>query len=246
MEDASDRFWTTLWDRANRRVLTIAGPGACDDHYWSKVTHDPESSEPDAYDVWRTAGGGVVFVEIRPDENDTPIGFPTELLSESLLGSQTLWPARGKAPSYVWWNAPVPARSDLAVEERVLRRLEMMFLQLQVSFQGFKSQSFRAVDLIADPNWRWGFDHGVYCFTRGSEILYVGRALGKTLGERIADHLRSTQDSEWVKVVHDEETNVVVFAVEKEQAWVSASFEAFLITALQSDGFELPFNKRLC
>jgi hypothetical protein len=98
---AQDRRWTTLWDRPNRRVFLVAGkkPG---DRHWSFVRHDAAHSMPGVYDVWRS-NGDVVFVEIRSDEKDTPLGFPTALLSDSLLGSMTIWPVPD-LDSFIWWS----------------------------------------------------------------------------------------------------------------------------------------------
>jgi hypothetical protein len=97
-----DRPWTTLWDRKNRRVLLVAGrrPG---EHHWHFTRHDPANSVENAYDVWRDAEGTVVFIDIRLDENDTPVGFPEHLLDQQLLGSMTIWP-RPELDSVIWWH----------------------------------------------------------------------------------------------------------------------------------------------
>ena len=99
----SARQWTTLWDRQNHRVLLLAGRGPTELH-WKFVEHDPRSSAEGIYDVWREQDGDIVFVEIRLDYNDTPLGFPTHLLDDQLLGSPTIWPTN--LPSFIWWHKP--------------------------------------------------------------------------------------------------------------------------------------------
>jgi hypothetical protein len=96
----TDRPWTTLWDRANHRVLLLAGrdPGH---HHWSFVHHDATSYGENTYDLWRDSDGNIVFVEIHLDEDDTPRGFPHDLLDECFLGSMTIRPcarSRGACP----------------------------------------------------------------------------------------------------------------------------------------------------
>jgi hypothetical protein len=66
--------------------------------------HDPAASVAGIYDVWR-AEGEVVFVEIKLDSQDRPRGFPTDLLSDHLLGSPTIWPFPDMA-SFIWWHEP--------------------------------------------------------------------------------------------------------------------------------------------
>ena len=98
-----ERGWTTLWDRPNRRVLLLAGPGPADSH-WEEIEHDSDGSVAGIYDIWR-ANGAVVFVQICLDNEDRPLGFPSELLSDELLGSPTIWPYPD-LPSFIWWHPP--------------------------------------------------------------------------------------------------------------------------------------------
>jgi len=81
----------------------VAGRGPAD-HHWTGVAHDPVASVPGVYDIWR-ADEAVVFVEIKLDHQDIPLGFPKGLLSEGLLGSMTIWPAPD-LPSFIWWHEP--------------------------------------------------------------------------------------------------------------------------------------------
>jgi hypothetical protein len=98
----TDRPWTTLWDRPNRRVLLLAGRDP-DQHHWLFIRHDATSSAEDTYDLWRDSEGNIVFVEIHLDENDIPRGFPQDLLDERLLGSMTIWP-HPDLESFIWWH----------------------------------------------------------------------------------------------------------------------------------------------
>jgi|SRR4029453_10139522 hypothetical protein len=98
----SDRPWTTLWDRPNRRVLVLAGR-RFGQHHWSFVRHDASSSLEHTYDVWRDNDGDIVFVEIQLDEHDSPRGFPNDLLDTQLLGSMTIWP-RPELEAFIWWH----------------------------------------------------------------------------------------------------------------------------------------------
>jgi hypothetical protein len=98
----TDHPWTTLWDRPNHRVLLLAGR-ELGQHHWSFVRHDAECSVEDTYDLWRDSEGNIVFVEIHLDANDTPRGFPHDLLDERLLGSMTIWP-HPDLESFIWWH----------------------------------------------------------------------------------------------------------------------------------------------
>ena len=106
MGHGSGRPWTTLWDRANHRVLILAGPRTTDPH-WAFVKHDEDASRPGVYDIWRGGGGDIVFVEVRLGEHDNPLGFPHELLDDCLLGSPTIWPYP-KMPPFIWWHPAGP------------------------------------------------------------------------------------------------------------------------------------------
>lgn len=108
------------------------------------------------------------------------------------------------------------------------------------SHPGFGRRSFSASELLRDPKWDWGYDHGVYCFIANGEVAYVGRALGSTLGERLWDQLRSTSDPAWAAVVNGDDTRIEVFTVDREHAFLGAALEAYLIDALNPD-----FNSRI-
>ncbi|TLN27278.1 hypothetical protein FDZ71_00040 [bacterium] len=104
----------------------------------------------------------------------------------------------------------------------------------------FDRLGFEVGQLLDDPNWPWGYDHGVYCFIVDGAVVYVGRALGCTLGERVYDHLHSTDDPAWEEVVTRRDNRVEIFAVPEARAFLSASLEAYLIEQLAPR-----FNSRL-
>ena len=95
-------------------------------------------------------------------------------------------------------------------------------------------------ELKADSNWPWGSTYGVYCFVADDRVVYVGRALGRTLGQRLWDQLRSISDPEWEQVVTRDENRVEVFSVSREWAFLGAALEAYLIAQLSPR-----FNKRV-
>jgi hypothetical protein len=87
-------------------VLLLAGPRK-NGRWWDGVGLDTASSIPDVYDVWRAGeDNDVVFVEVRLDEHDNPLGFPDHILDRNLLGSMTIWPMP-HMPSFIWWSDPV-------------------------------------------------------------------------------------------------------------------------------------------
>ncbi len=114
------------------------------------------------------------------------------------------------------------------------------FLRDIAAFPGFGRRSFLVGDLQADSNWSWGYDHGVYCFVVDGDVVYVGRALGNTLGQRIADQLRSTSNPAWECVVTRSDNRVEVFTVKREWAFLAAALEAYLIHMLKPK-----FNRRV-
>jgi hypothetical protein len=106
------------------------------------------------------------------------------------------------------------------------------FMTTVHGFEGFERRSFTIKDLTADSNWPWGYAFGVYCFLVEGEVVYVGRAAGKTVGERLWDQLRSTSDPEWERVVTADENIVEVFLVGQEQLHMACALECYLIASL--------------
>jgi hypothetical protein len=100
-------------------------------------------------------------------------------------------------------------------------------------FEDFERKSFTIKELRADSNWSWGYDFGVYCFLVEGEVVYVGRAAGNTIGQRLADQMRSISDPDWERVVMADETVVEVFFVKKELTHVACALERYLIAKLK-------------
>lgn len=100
-------------------------------------------------------------------------------------------------------------------------------------FEGFERRSFTVKDLRADSRWPWGDAFGVYCFLVDGEVVYVGRAAGKTVGERLWDQLRSVSDPDWERVVMADDTVVQVFLVGKEFMHMACALECYLIANLK-------------
>jgi len=100
-------------------------------------------------------------------------------------------------------------------------------------FEGFEQQSFTIKELRADSDWPWGYGFGVYCFLVEGEVVYVGRAAGNTIGERLWDQLRSTSDPDWERVVMADETVVKVFLVGEELTHMACALECYLIAKLK-------------
>ena len=100
-------------------------------------------------------------------------------------------------------------------------------------FEGFDQKYFTIKELMADSDWPWGYAFCVYCFLVEGVVVYVGRAAGNTIGERLWDQLRSTSDPEWERVVTTDENIVKVFLVGKDLAHMACALECYLIAKLQ-------------
>ena len=95
----------------------------------------------------------------------------------------------------------------------------------------------RVSDLLTNTNWPWGYASGLYCFIAHGEVVYIGRALGATIGSRIWSHLR---DEAWADVVEDDDAVVLTYEFESTDAFLVAALELYLIDALKPR-----FNKHL-
>jgi hypothetical protein len=124
-------------------------------------------------------------------------------------------------------------------EDTTLETCTRDFAVALASFSGFKPFHFRISELREKTDWSWGYDHGVYCFVRDGIVLYVGRALGCTLGQRLWDQLRSVSDPAWAEVVEDPKCCVDVFTVDSDHAYLGAALEAYFIDRLKPR-----FNRR--
>ena len=101
------------------------------------------------------------------------------------------------------------------------------------TFVGIRPAWLAVSELRKNPNWDWGYGYGVYCFVdETGAAAYVGRALGKTLGERIAEHLRS-DDPEWVEATSGANSLVAILTIPDGEAFMGSALEAFLIERLE-------------
>ena len=102
------------------------------------------------------------------------------------------------------------------------------------SLVGVRARTLSVEALRKDPNWNdWGKQRGVYCFTDGhGQVAYIGRSLGKTLGERIWVHLRDFSP-DWVAATSGPDAQITILPVDDDQAFVSSALEAFLISRLE-------------
>ena len=131
---------------------------------------------------------------------------------------------------------------DLLTSARLLPDQMAAFSDLMASFDGLgASQPYDVSALRADSNWPWAAIHGVYVFVREDEVVYVGRALGTTIGQRLWSHLRSLEEPAWADVIEDPATRVEVIAVDADYACLSAALEVYLI-----ERFNPQFNRRAC
>jgi hypothetical protein len=70
--------------------------------------------------------------------------------------------------------------------------------------------------------------------------VYVGRAIGPTLGERIRHQVRSLGDPAWDRVLEHTGLQIHLLQVAGPEAIWAASIEAFV-----NRDFRIPINKRL-
>jgi hypothetical protein len=246
MSQVNGPSWVAFSDRKNRCVIVLAA-AAPEGGRWAHAVYDDVSSVPGVYDVWRAARfeshqlvpgdtpGAIVCIEIHMDEHDSPIDFPDHLLNDYVLGSPTLWCQEGM-PSYLWWSG---GNASPVNEGGLTARVEEFADELE-HFPGFIDWAFAVGQLLDDTNWEWGFHHGVYCFVSYGEVVYVGRALGSTLGQRIWNQMQSQEEPGWKAIVTDRQTSVRVFALEDTRnAFMASALEAFLIDRLNPT-----FNRR--
>jgi hypothetical protein len=95
-------------------------------------------------------------------------------------------------------------------------------------------------ELRADTNWPWGYASGLYCFVAGGDVVYVGRAIGTSLGSRLWSHLSSLEDPEWAVIAKDPETVVLTYVYGPADAALVAALELHLIEQLHPQ-----FNRRV-
>jgi hypothetical protein len=216
----------------------VEGPVSRDGEYF-KLWYDPEHEDDAAHwlevAVLSRRADGVPVVEfvidaLDPRHEAAVAGVVRDI--QVILGERDPWwyarrwatSAVGNFYNTVHWGYFMP--------------LEQEFPNFMVSlreFEGFERRSFTIRELRADSNWPWGYAFGVYCFLVNSRVVYVGRAAGNTIGERLWDQLRSTSDSDWASVVTNDENTVEVFMVGKDLAHVACALECYLIAKLNPE-----------
>jgi len=117
-----------------------------------------------------------------------------------------------------------------------MERLAAAFQEFDATLRSFgvpAPVAYRVGDLRADTNWPWGYATGLYCFVSGGEVVYVGRAIGATLGSRLWSHLTSLDDADWAAVATDDDTQVLTYTFSPTDTHLVAALELFLIRVLQ-------------
>jgi hypothetical protein len=101
------------------------------------------------------------------------------------------------------------------------------------TFSGVRTKVLGVAELRKNPDWDWGYGRGVYCFVDDAGVVaYVGRSLGKTLGERVWEHLRDRDDG-WLAATNGPGARVVILELDDDSAYVGSALEAFLIARLE-------------
>jgi len=85
----------------------------------------------------------------------------------------------------------------------------------------------------------WANKFGIYLFFQKDQLQYIGRALSKTLAERIWNE-ETSHDPAWDAVIKDDDTTITVVSLNLEDAYWAASLETFLIARHPN-----LFNKRI-
>ena len=83
----------------------------------------------------------------------------------------------------------------------------------------------------SDPSFKWpawGKDSGIYSFENNRKVLYIGRAFGASLKQRLKYHCASRDNLAWVEVLESAETQIYVFILPQEDWYWAASIEAKL------------------
>ena len=249
MTDMNAANWVTFVDREGDRLIALS---AFTPDRFRLVVVDEEDSVPGSYTVWRQrrapAGvplepnapkGEVVCVEIRLNHGLEPQDFPEAILPAEVVRRSDLLTLWSVDSSFAWWTPPGGGSREHEPGDSLDRSVERFVVGLH-HFDGFSRRMYRVSELLDNPSWDWGHEHGVYCFvSEEHDVYYVGRALGSTLGERIWDQLHSLEYADWARVVQSPDTLVRVFSVQPRMACLVSSLEAFLISQLNP-----PFNRR--
>jgi hypothetical protein len=189
--------------------------------------------------------GDVVDVQFLVDRSDPEA---REAVAEVVKEIQYYLVDKGERDA--WWYAKYHTTTMADAYSKVHWRYFMSQLDSEArdftsslgEFPGFERMSFAVGSLLDDPNWLWGYAHGVYCFVEDGHVVYVGRALGCTLGQRLADQLGSTDDPEWAEVVRDRANRIEVFTIDDEWLHLASALEVYLIGHLDP---RPRFNRRI-
>lgn len=74
----------------------------------------------------------------------------------------------------------------------------------------------------------WAAEFGIYLFVLDGTVMYIGRALRTSLGQRVRLQCLSFNDARWDEVIKNAATEVVVVPVPRNEWYLAASIEAAL------------------
>lgn len=200
-----------------------------------KVWYDPDNDESGA--SWLTVAllgppsDGLVIIEYVIDPLDSANAQAVEAVARDL---DILREPGGWAYARRWASSSVGnlyGKVHWGLFMGLLDQLRDFSASIH-EFEDFDQKTFTRKEL-RDPDWPWGFAFGVYCFLVDEEVVYVGRAAGNTIGERLSDQLRSTSDPDWARVVTADDTIVKVFLVGEDMAHMACALECYLIAKLK-------------
>ena len=95
----------------------------------------------------------------------------------------------------------------------------------------------------SDPSFdwpAWGKDAGIYSFETTDKVLYIGRALGASLKQRLKAHCSSKDNEAWVEAIDSDDTRIFVFPFRFDDWYWTASVEAKLNSSIPT-----VFGKRM-
>jgi hypothetical protein len=86
----------------------------------------------------------------------------------------------------------------------------------------------------------WSGKKGLYLFLNAGDVMYAGRAIGSTLGERVGSQCRSRGSAAWDEILDHPDTQIKVLIFPDDGSYWAAALEALLIGQ-----FRFPINKRV-
>jgi hypothetical protein len=174
---------------------------------------------------------------------DAVVGRPPDGAWDGLAAApQLLLIEAFTAEADVIWTA-MPLLIDVS-KAPALADVERRLLELAAKV-GADSHISRATVTVASAvplRSKFALDrgHGLYLFVNAGRVIYLGRAIGPTLGERVRSQVRSRNDPVWDSVLDDAGTAIHLWQFSHGQALWAAAFEAFL-----NHEFHFPVNKRV-